>query len=82
MDGEANGLGQRYYIQAMRLADEAGDPLMRATVLRSLTVQASELDYPAQALDLWTGNYRRESLDHHTGMILTTSVISATPKPT
>ncbi len=33
VDGGANGLGQRYYIQAMRLADEAGDPLMRATAL-------------------------------------------------
>ncbi len=129
VDGGANGLGQKYYIQAMRLADEAGDPLMRATVLRSLTVQAIELDHLAQALDLaeaaiaslragcpirtrawitgihaealaavdngwdarqalrraerdleradsrpdgdWTGNYRRESLDHQAGMILT-----------
>ncbi|MGH3926137.1 MAG: hypothetical protein ACRDTT_25300 [Pseudonocardiaceae bacterium] len=37
---ELDGLGQKYYIQAVRLADEADDPLMRATVLRSLTVQA------------------------------------------
>jgi hypothetical protein len=52
VDGGANGLGQRYYIQALRLADEAADPLMRATVLRSLTVQAIELGHPLQALDL------------------------------
>lgn len=52
VDGGANGLGQSYYIQALRLADEAGDPLMRATVLRSLTVQAIELGHPAQARDL------------------------------
>lgn len=127
VDGGANGSGQKYYIQAMRLADEADDPLMRATVLRSLAVQAIELGHPTAALDLaesaiaslrsgcpvrtrawitgvhaealaatqdgwlarralcraerdlgradsqsgseWIGNYRRESLDHQTGMV-------------
>jgi hypothetical protein len=127
-DGGASGLGERYYIEAARLADEAGDPLMRATVLRSLAVQAIELGHPREALDLaeaavrgirggcpvrtrawvagahaealaaaaasrdarqvlrraerdleradslpeseWTGNYRRESLDHQTGTLL------------
>jgi len=52
VDGGSNGLGQKYYIQAVRLADEADDPLMRATVLRALTVQAIELGHPAAALDL------------------------------
>ncbi|MGH3915276.1 MAG: hypothetical protein ACRDTC_17995 [Pseudonocardiaceae bacterium] len=128
VDGGANGLGQRYYIQAVRLAGEAVDPLMRATVLRALAVQAIELGHATAALDLaeaaiaslrtgcpartqawitgvhaealaathdgwlarralyraerdleradsqpgseWIGNYRRESLDHQTGMAL------------
>lgn len=51
-DGGDPGLGQRYYVQAVKLADEANDPLMRATVLRSLAVQAIELGHPAKALDL------------------------------
>jgi tetratricopeptide (TPR) repeat protein len=127
-DGGENGLGQKYYVEASRLAEEAGDPLMRATVLRSLAIQAIELGHPREALDLaeaavtgirggcpvrtrawvtgahaealaaaadgrdarevlrraerdleradslpeanWTGNYRRESLDHQTGTLL------------
>ncbi len=32
----AAGLAQRYYVQAARLGDEAGDPLIRATALRSM----------------------------------------------
>ncbi|MET7305027.1 hypothetical protein ABZS54_40415, partial [Embleya sp. NPDC005575] len=43
---------QRYYVQAARLADEAGDPLTRASALRSLAVQALELGHAAPALDL------------------------------
>jgi len=39
------GLAQRYYIQAIRLADEAGNPLMRSTALRSLSVQAISLGH-------------------------------------
>lgn len=127
-DGGANGMGQRYYVEAARLADEAGDPLMRATVLRSMAIQAIELGHPRAGLDLvegamagirggcpirtrawvtgahaealaataaawearqvirqaerdlehvdslpeseWTGNYRRESLNHQTGTLL------------
>ncbi|OLT34404.1 hypothetical protein BJF79_07365 [Actinomadura sp. CNU-125] len=46
------GLAQRYYIQAVRLADEAGDQVMRATALRSLAVQAVELGHNRQARDL------------------------------
>ncbi|WP_370021716.1 hypothetical protein [Planotetraspora sp. GP83] len=46
------GLAQRYYIQAVRLADEAGDPVARATVLRGLAVQAVELGHPDRAVDL------------------------------
>jgi hypothetical protein len=51
-DGGANGLGQKYYVEAARLAEEADDPLMRATVLRSLAIQAIELGHPREAVDL------------------------------
>lgn len=50
-DGHA-GLAQRYYVEALRLADEAGDPLMRATVLRSMAVQALELGHARAGLAL------------------------------
>lgn len=46
------GLAQRYYIQAARLAHEAGNPLMPSTVLRSLAVQAIELGHNPQGLAL------------------------------
>jgi len=44
-DDRRPGLAQRYYIQAARLADEAGNRLMRATALRSLAVQAIDLGH-------------------------------------
>ncbi|MFB4298465.1 hypothetical protein [Actinomadura sp. NTSP31] len=46
------GLAQRYYIMAVRLADEAGDDLMRSTVLRSLAVHAVELGHHRVGRDL------------------------------
>jgi len=46
------GLSQRYYIQAIRLADEAGNRLMRSMALRSLAVQAVELGHGLQAVEL------------------------------
>jgi len=51
-DAGQPGLAQRYYIQTIRLADEAGNPLLRASALRSLAVQAVELGHGKQALDL------------------------------
>ncbi|WP_344876461.1 hypothetical protein, partial [Nonomuraea antimicrobica] len=129
MDAGANALAQRYYISTVRLADEAGDLLLRATALRSMAVQAAELGHDGEALALadaaasalgghgpgrtlawitgmraeahaaagtrwdalsllrrtetqleradsppeteWTGNYRRESLEHQIGLTLT-----------
>ncbi|WP_329086794.1 hypothetical protein [Streptosporangium sp. NBC_01469] len=129
MDAGVNGIALRYYIQAVRLADEAGDRTLRATALRSMAVQARELGHNQEALALadaaasalggrgpqrtmawvtgmqaeahagiadrwdalallrrteaqleradslpeseWTGNYRRESLEHQTGLSLT-----------
>ncbi|GAA3579770.1 MFS transporter [Nonomuraea rosea] len=129
MDAGAHALAQRYYISAVRLADEAGDLVLRATALRSMAVQAAELGHDGEALTLaeaaasalagqgpqrtqawitgmraeahaaagtrwdalsllrrteaqleradsvpeseWTGNYRRESLEHQIGLTLT-----------
>ncbi|WP_223168114.1 hypothetical protein [Nonomuraea sp. SYSU D8015] len=129
MDAGANALAQRYYISTVRLADEAGDLVLRATALRSMAVQAAELGHDGEALALaeaaasalgghgpprtqawitgmraeahagagtrwealsllhrtetqleradsppeseWTGNYRRESLEHQIGLTLT-----------
>ncbi|MEV0819680.1 hypothetical protein [Nonomuraea rubra] len=52
MDAGANVLAQRYYISTVRLADEAGDLLLRATALRSMAVQAAELGHDGEALAL------------------------------
>lgn len=49
-DDMCSALAQRYYIQAIRLADEAGDPLARARVLRGLSLQALELGHASEAL--------------------------------
>jgi hypothetical protein len=51
-DGGASGLAQRYYVQAVRLGDEAGDPLVRSTALRSMAVQAVEFGHAAAGLAL------------------------------
>jgi hypothetical protein len=51
-DGGESGLGQDYFIEAVRLADEAGDPLLRATALRSMAVQAIELGHAHKAVDI------------------------------
>ncbi|MBO2461548.1 hypothetical protein [Actinomadura violacea] len=51
-DASRAGTAQQYYVQAARLADEAGDPLMRACALRGLAVQAVELGHDRQAHDL------------------------------
>ncbi|MFC4897895.1 hypothetical protein ACFQVD_26305 [Streptosporangium amethystogenes subsp. fukuiense] len=129
MDAGVQGLALRYYVQTVRLADEAGDRVLRATSLRSMAVQARELGHNREALaladaaasalggrapgrtvawvtgmqaeahagvaDRWdalallrqteaqlervdsmpdselVGNYRRESLEHQTGLALT-----------
>lgn len=50
--GDSAGLAQKYYIQAVRLADEAGDPTAKATALRGLSAQAIELGHPVRTVDL------------------------------
>jgi hypothetical protein len=51
-DDLRTGLAQRYYIQAVRLAEEADDRTMRSTALRSLSVQAIELGHAKEGLAL------------------------------
>ncbi len=46
------GLAQRYYVQAVRLADEAADHVAKATALRGMSLQAVELGHPARGVDL------------------------------
>ncbi|WP_017555917.1 hypothetical protein [Nocardiopsis baichengensis] len=51
-DDEAHGLAERYYLQALRLAAEAEDPLTYATVLRGMSIQAGDLGHRTEALHL------------------------------
>ncbi|WP_424535973.1 hypothetical protein ACOZ38_39170 [Sphaerisporangium viridialbum] len=51
-DAGAAGLAQRYYVQAVRLGEEAADPLVRAAGLRSMAVQAVEFGHATQGLAL------------------------------
>lgn len=51
-DGGRPGFAQRYYVQAVRIADEAGNATLRATALRAMAVQALELGHPDRAIDL------------------------------
>nr|WP_250850715.1 tetratricopeptide repeat protein [Streptomyces malaysiensis] len=49
---EHQGRAQQYYAHAYRLAAEAGDPELSATALRGLAVQAIDLGYRAEAVQL------------------------------
>ncbi|MBO2464954.1 hypothetical protein [Actinomadura violacea] len=56
-DAGAAGAAQRYFIQAVRLAEHAGDDQaeagrLRATALRAMSLQAVWLGHPAQGRDL------------------------------
>ncbi|MFH8574188.1 tetratricopeptide repeat protein [Streptomyces sp. NPDC017993] len=51
-DTKHQGLAQRYYAHAFRLAAEAGDPELSATALRGLAVQCIDLGYRAEAVQL------------------------------
>lgn len=49
---ENQGRAQQYYTHAFRLAAEAGDPELSATALRGMAVQAIDLGYRAEAVQL------------------------------
>ncbi len=48
----AHGLGQRYYVQALKLASEAGDKVTYCRTLRGMALQASSLGYGSRTLEL------------------------------
>ncbi|MEV8334746.1 hypothetical protein OG501_23635 [Streptomyces niveus] len=47
-----HGLGQRYYIKALKIAREAADHLTYCRTLRGMSLQASNLGYGQKALEL------------------------------
>nr|WP_282696848.1 hypothetical protein [Streptomyces sp. CC208A] len=47
----AHGLGQRYFVQALDLAREAGDQLTYCRTLRGMALQASNLGHGSKALE-------------------------------
>ncbi|KUJ70824.1 hypothetical protein ACZ90_00450 [Streptomyces albus subsp. albus] len=47
-----HGLGQRYYVKALRLAGEAKDKITYCRTLRGMSLQASNLRFGARALEL------------------------------
>ncbi|GAA2715203.1 MULTISPECIES: hypothetical protein [Streptomyces] len=47
-----HGLGQRYYLKALKLAAEADDHVTYCRTLRGMSLQASNLGYGAKALQL------------------------------
>jgi hypothetical protein len=51
-DSGGQGLGQRYYIQALRLAQASGDRVLGAHVLADMAMQAHYLDNPVEACSL------------------------------
>ncbi|MFI7287204.1 hypothetical protein ACIBRY_11245 [Streptomyces anulatus] len=48
----AHGLGQQYYVKALRLAREASDHVTYCRTLRGMSLQASNLRYGQRALEL------------------------------
>ncbi|MGH3942570.1 MAG: hypothetical protein ACRDTG_28895 [Pseudonocardiaceae bacterium] len=52
IDDNLQALGQRYLIQALRLAQESGDAALGANVLADMSDQALMLGYPREALQL------------------------------
>ncbi len=55
----AHGLGQQYYVKALRLAQEASDHVTYCRTLRGMSLQASNLRYGHKALSSPTRPLRR-----------------------
>jgi hypothetical protein len=51
-DSGLHGLAQRYYLASLGLAEHSGDPMLRATILRGMSVQAYSLRHVRDALRL------------------------------
>ncbi|MGH3905600.1 MAG: hypothetical protein ACRDTE_15660 [Pseudonocardiaceae bacterium] len=57
-DSGRQGLAQRYYIQALRLAQSSGNRALGAHILADMSDQAHHLGNATQALELATAGYR------------------------
>ena len=62
-DSGLHGLAQRYYLASLGLAEHSGDPALRATILRGMSVQAYSLRHVREALRL------AEAADAHSGAL-------------
>ena len=51
-DSGLHGLAQRYYLASLGLAEQSGDALLRATILRGMSVQAYALRHLRECLEL------------------------------
>ena len=51
-DTGLHGLAQRYYLAALSLAEHSGNPALRATILRAMSVQAYSVRHLREALHL------------------------------
>lgn len=56
-DSGMQGLAQRYYIQALRLAQAGGHRALGAHILADMSMQAHDVGNPTQALELATTGY-------------------------
>lgn len=57
-DSSRQGLGQRYYVQALRLAKASGDRALGAHILGDMSLQAYDLGRPGEALALAQAGHR------------------------
>lgn len=57
-DSARQGLGQRYFIQALRMAKASGDRALGAHILADMAMQAHHLGRPAEALALADAGHR------------------------
>ncbi|SNQ46142.1 conserved hypothetical protein [Frankia canadensis] len=64
-DSRRPALAQRYYIQALSLAEHADDAMLAGRVLSGMSDQAAQLDHPRQSLALARAALNR-SLSHST----------------
>jgi transcriptional regulator with XRE-family HTH domain len=57
-DSGRQGLAQRYYMQALRLAQASGNRALGAYILGDMSIQANRLGHATQAVDLAAAGYR------------------------
>ncbi len=67
-DSRREALAQRYYIQALSLAEHADDAMLAGRILSGMSDQAAQLGHPRQSLALARAALRR-SLTHSTSAV-------------